>query len=109
MDCAGLGHVFRQWSHSTSTTVLKSLQSTDLRKHHSFWLTNRRNIPTVINAVAKIPTTNDTIQCRLTVGFDPAPFCAAGLFGGRTMLMTTVIPTRRAPSPEIRARDTLDD
>jgi hypothetical protein len=34
---------------------------------------------------------------------------SARLFGGRTMLMTTVIPTRRAPSPEIRARDTLDD
>jgi hypothetical protein len=76
MDRTGPGHVFRHRPHSTSTAVLKSLQS-DLRKPHSFWLTNRRNIPTVINAVAKIPTTNDTTQCRLTVGFDPAPFCAA--------------------------------
>jgi len=41
------------------------------------WLTNRKNIPTAINAANRIPTTNETTGCRLAVGFDPAPFCAA--------------------------------
>jgi hypothetical protein len=30
-----------------------------------------------INRASRIPTTNETAQCRLIVGFDPAPFCAA--------------------------------
>jgi hypothetical protein len=49
----------------------------DLRKLHSFWLTNRKNIPTATNAATRVPTTNDTTQCRGLVAFDPAPFCAA--------------------------------
>src|SRR5262245_13904570 len=47
-----------------------------LRRAH-YWLTNRRNIPTAINTAIRIPTTNETTQCRSTGGFDPAPFCAA--------------------------------
>jgi hypothetical protein len=34
----------------------------DLRKLHSFWLTNRRNIPTIINVAIRVPTTSDTTQ-----------------------------------------------
>jgi hypothetical protein len=49
----------------------------DLRNLHSFWLANRRYIPTTINTATRIPTTNETTQFRRLVGFDPAaPFCA---------------------------------
>ena len=41
------------------------------------WLTNRRNNPTPINSAIRIPTTSEATQCLSTVGFDPAPFCAA--------------------------------
>src|SRR5262249_27797097 len=71
-------------------------------------------------------TTNETTQCRSTVAFDPAPFCAApmpnqkrslsiavtassALLCGSTLTTTVNFPTRRAPSPQIRARDTSLD
>src|SRR5262245_58214578 len=70
-------------------------------------------------------TTNETTQCRSTVGFDPAPFCApmpnqkrslsipvtasSALLCGSTLTTTVNFPTRRAPSPQIRARDTSLD
>jgi hypothetical protein len=44
---------------------------------HNFWLTNRRNIPTIITAATRAPTTSETTQFRGLMGFDPAPFCAA--------------------------------
>jgi hypothetical protein len=95
-----------------------------LHRHHC-WLTNK----TPINTAIRIPTTSETTQCRLGLTtFDPAPFCAAPipnqnrslsmrlapssalLCGGLTMLTTTVnLPARRAPSPQIRARDTSLD
>jgi hypothetical protein len=49
-----------------------------LRDLHSFWLTSDKNIPTIINAAMRVPTTSETTQFRLSArGFDPAPFCAA--------------------------------
>src|SRR5262245_57604955 len=75
----------------------------------------------------QIPTTSETTQCRSTVGFDPAPFCAAprpnqkrslsiavspssALLCGSMLTTAVNFPTRRASSPQIRARDTsLDD
>src|SRR5262245_32796595 len=48
-----------------------------MKSFQSFWLTNRRKDPTIINAATRVPTTSDTTQCRCTVGFDPAAFCAA--------------------------------
>jgi hypothetical protein len=41
------------------------------------WLTNRTNNPAAINKGNRIPTTNEPTQCRCSVGFDPALFCAA--------------------------------
>jgi len=41
------------------------------------WLTNRINIPTAINRASKVPTANERARCRRSIGFDPAPFCAA--------------------------------
>src|SRR5262249_11667272 len=84
------------------------------------------NAPAAINRASRIPATSEITQCRLSVRlFDPAPFCAlrdptrrevcpsqsapssALLCGGHSMLTTTVnLPTRRTPSPQIRARDT---
>jgi hypothetical protein len=42
-----------------------------------FWLTNRKNIPTAINIAIRIPTMIETTQCRRSMGFVPAPLCAA--------------------------------
>src|SRR5215510_1803132 len=86
------------------------------------------NAPAAINRASRIPATSEITQCRLSVRlFDPAPFCAApipnqkrslsiavsassALLCGHIMLTTTVnFPTRRTPSPEIRARDTALD
>src|SRR5262249_53267648 len=53
-----------------------SLLQCTLRSAHC-WLTNRRNIPTVINAATRTPTTSETIQFRRSIGCDPAAFCAA--------------------------------
>src|SRR6516225_4090138 len=86
------------------------------------------NAPAAINRASRIPATSEITQCRLSVRlFGPAPFCAAPipnqkrslsiavpssalLCGGHGMLTTTVnFPTRRAPSPQIRARDAPND
>ena len=89
------------------------------------------NAPAAINRASRIPTTNERTGCRLFVRlFDPAPICAAPeaqpeekiahssqsvpssarLCGGHTVLTATVnLPTWRAPSPHIRARDTSLD
>src|SRR6516165_7924454 len=84
------------------------------------------NAPAAINRASRIPATSEITQ-RL---FDPAPICAAPeaqpeekiahssqsvpssarLCGGHTVLTATVnLPTWRAPSPHIRARDTSLD
>jgi hypothetical protein len=48
----------------------------DLAPRH-FWLTNRINAPAAITRAIRIPTINEATQCRRSMGFDPAPFCAA--------------------------------
>src|SRR5215475_4259397 len=48
-----------------------------MKSFQSFWLTNRRRAPTIINAATRVPTTSETTQFHCTVGFDPAAFCAA--------------------------------
>src|SRR5262245_17425548 len=58
-------------------------------KLHSFWLTNRRNIPTIINAAIKVPTTSETTQFRCSIGFDPAPFWAAPIPNPKRSLSST--------------------
>jgi len=89
------------------------------------------NAPAAINRASRIPATSEITQCRLSGRlFDPAPICAAPeaqpeekiahssqsvpssarLCGGHTVLTATVnLPTWRAPSPHIRARDTSLD
>ena len=56
-----------------------SVGNPGLRVSHKLhrWLTNRKNIPTAINRAPRIPTINEATQCRRSMGFDPAPFCAA--------------------------------
>jgi hypothetical protein len=43
----------------------------------SFWLTKTRKTTTPIPAATKVPTTSETTQFRLSIGFDRALFCAA--------------------------------
>src|SRR5262249_52475767 len=75
---------FTDWAYAAeapSTKVPITIHKNDaliiLPSHH-FWLTNRINAPTVINRASRIPTTNETTQCRLGLtSFGLAPFCAA--------------------------------
>ena len=48
-----------------------------MKAFQSFWLTKRRKTTTPINAATKVPTTSETTQFQLSIGFDPALFCAA--------------------------------
>src|SRR5215472_11629745 len=85
------------------------------------------NAPAAINRASRIPATSEIIQCRLSVRlFDPTPFCAAPRPNQKRSLSTAVnpssarlrgsmlttamnLPARRAPSPQLRARDTSLD
>src|SRR6516164_7168211 len=95
-----------------------------LAPHHC-WLTNRIKAPAAINRASRIPATSETTQCRLGLTRLFAPLqdptrrevcpwrsapSSALLYSGLTVLATTVnLPTRRAPSPQIRARNTSLD
>src|SRR6266545_2990069 len=57
-----------------------------------FWLTNRINAPAAINSAIRIPTTSEATQCRRSIGFDPAPSCAAPMPNQKRRLS---IDTRR--------------
>src|SRR5262245_62169384 len=60
------------------------------------WLTNRINIPTVINRASRVPTANDRARLRRYSGFDPAPFCAAPMPSQKNRLpIDRYLATRR--------------
>src|SRR5262249_51037075 len=107
------------------TRLVSTMVARPPHKPHR-WLTNNIKAPTAIITAIRIPTTNETTAWRFLVGFDPAPFSAAPIPNQKrslsiavsqssallcgSMLTTTVnLPTRRAPSPQIRARDTSLD
>ena len=54
------------------------------------WLTSNIKAPTLINTAIRIPTTNETTQCRRSVDFDPAPFCAAPIPNQKRRLLTRI-------------------
>jgi hypothetical protein len=56
------------------------------------WLTNRKNDPAAINRAIRIPTTSEATQCRRSMGFDPAPFCAAPMPNQKRRLPIDLIP-----------------
>src|SRR5262245_25918634 len=85
------------------------------------------NAPAAINRASRIPATSEITGCRLGLtSFDPTLFCATPRPNQKRSLSTAVkpssarlrgsmlttavnLPARRAPSPQIRARDTSLD
>ena len=58
------------WEHDRDANHTKEASQ-------SFWLTKTRKTTAPINVATKVPTTSETTQFRLSIGFDPAAFCAA--------------------------------
>src|SRR5262245_34898893 len=73
---AGTHHQPTPPARPITTKQRSPTKSLALDKSHC-WLTNRINAPATINGASRIPTTNEMTGCRLSGGFDPAPFCAA--------------------------------